>query len=208
MAFLQALYDSIMGRTLSLEKFTNHQNSVLKVFHVACGDCNGCVLELQALMGAAFDLSSSGIVFVDHPSGADLLLITGLLNRPMIPYLERSWEFMTEPKAIVTLGKCANNRHIFKENYTVFAESADGDECILQIDGCPPSPSRIMKNLMNLKVDQNQGKVLYRDSPSSFHSESLEHSPSICENCDSLAESGIDTEYHLKPKSPKDQQPK
>lgn len=196
MVFLQALFDSIMGKTLPLEKFTAREHQIIRIFHVACGDCNGCVLELQALTGAAYDISSSGIMFVDHPKGADLLLITGLLNRPMIPYLEKSWELMPEPKAIITLGMCAVNRHIFDGNYTVFDESSGGEDCILQIEGCPPSPSMIMKKLMNLRIDQDQ-KVNLPSSPLSLsHSESPEHLPLIDENCDNLKESETDTKDH------------
>lgn len=150
MAVLRAIIDSVFGKVKSIDKKTGHTDKILHLFPVPCGDCNGCILEILALRGAAFDITASGLTFVDHPAIANILLITGVLNRPMIPYLEKNWELMPEPKAIVVIGECAINKDVFEENYSVLKESAGGEDCILQIEGCPPAPQQIMEGLISL----------------------------------------------------------
>ncbi len=186
MVFIRAIIDSLTGKLQPLNKFSNQTYQDLRILHIACGDCNGCALELQALKGAAYDIQESGISFVDHPANADLLLISGLLNRTMVPYIEKNWLLMKEPKAIIVMGTCAINHHIFESNYTVCENCVEGHECILEIEGCPPSPQKIMKNLMNLELNQNTGLFLKGCHSSSPQQESSGHQLSNDDNCDNL----------------------
>lgn len=198
--FLQAFLDSLTGRLGSLEPNVRALEEPLRIFLLSCGDCNGCNLEVAALQGAAYDGQAKGILFVNHPVGADILMITGLLNRSMISYVQRSWELMRSPKAIVVVGNCTINNHVFKENYAIFKENVGGEDCVLYIEGCPPTPQYIMEQLMTLKKDQDRFQ-----SVSGFHHESSEHLPSASENCDSLKEAAQDTADPIMPTSPKDQ---
>ncbi|EUK18253.1 NADH-ubiquinone oxidoreductase 20 kDa subunit [Commensalibacter papalotli (ex Servin-Garciduenas et al. 2014)] len=191
MAVIRALFDSVFGKVKPLDKKTGHTDQILHLFAVPCGDCNGCVLEVMALRGAAFDISASGLVFVDHPAIANILLISGVLTRSMIPYLEKNWELMPEPKAIVSIGSCAINQGVFEENYAVLKESTGGEDCILEIEGCPPAPQQIMEGLLGLlglsvQVDLNSRPHHHLSHLSPC--EEPQHLLLINENSDSLKE--------------------
>lgn len=189
MAVIRALFDSIFGKIKPLDQKTGHTDQILHLFPVPCGDCNGCILEITALRGAAFDISASGLAFVDHPAIANILLITGVLTRSMLPYLEKNWELMPEPKAIVTVGACAIDKGVFEENYTVLKETTGGEDCVLQIEGCPPSPQQIMEGLLGLlglRPQQSQSGLPHHSPPS--HDEVPQHPLSANESFDSLGE--------------------
>lgn len=204
MVFFQAFMDSLTGKIKPLEQFVGQTGQNLRIFHISCGDCNGCALEIQALQGAAYDLKKSGICFVNHPAHADVLMITGLLNRTMIPYIEKSWKLIAGSKVIVTVGSCAMNQHFFKSNYAISEENAGGEACILQIPGCPPTPKMIIEYLMNLRKDRNSGLFLNERSPFSSRQELSGHPFLDDGNCDNSKELNTDKERHLMPASPKD----
>ncbi|MDI2090610.1 NADH-quinone oxidoreductase subunit B family protein [Commensalibacter oyaizuii] len=180
MAILRALVDSVFGKIKPLDKTIGSNNQILHLFPVPCGDCNGCILELLALRGGAFDITASGIAFVDHPAIANIMLISGVLTRAMIPYLEKNWALMPEPKAIVTIGFCAIDKGVFEENYAVLKETTGGDDCILQIEGCPPAPQQIMEGLLKLL-----GLPHPDHQPRQPPSQVQQHQPSVGESCDS-----------------------
>lgn len=193
MAVLRALFDSAFGKIKPLEQKMGHTDQILHLFAVPCGDCNGCILEVMALKGAVFNISASGLAFVDHPAIANILLITGVLTRSMIPYLEKNWELMPEPKAIVSIGACAIDKGIFEENYAVLKESTGGEDCVLKIEGCPPAPQQIMEGLLGLLglSLQSQPDLNPRPLPPQNHlspSEELQHPLLTNENSDNLTE--------------------
>lgn len=188
MAVFRALFDSVLGKVKPLDPQKGHTDQILHLFAVPCGDCNGCILEVMALRGAAFDLSASGLIFVDHPAIANILLITGVLTRSMIPYLEKNWELMPEPKAIVSVGSCAINKGVFEENYAVLKESTGGADCILEIEGCPPAPQQIMEGLLGLLGLSHQSDLNPRPQSHPSPSEEPQRLLLINENSDSLKE--------------------
>ncbi|CAK7192019.1 NAD(P)H-quinone oxidoreductase subunit K, chloroplastic [Commensalibacter sp. Nvir] len=150
MSLTKALLHSIFGYVQVLDPLTGAKNIPLNIFPLACGDCGGCILELLALKGAAFNLSSYGFSLVHHLESANALLVTGVLNRSMLPSLEQSWATMREPKAIIMLGACASNKGIFEKNYTILNKAINTHDCILNIEGCPPAPKDIVESIIKL----------------------------------------------------------
>ena len=53
----------------------------LAIRHVNAGSCNGCELELRALLGPLYALERFGLRFVESPRHADVLLVTGPVTR-------------------------------------------------------------------------------------------------------------------------------
>ena len=204
MVFIKSLIDSLTGKIKPVQKFAGQKKQDIHVFHIGCGDCNGCTFELQALNGTAYDIKDAGIKFVGHPADADLLLISGLITRAMLPYIEKSWKLISKSKAIVTIGSCAINRHIFASNYAILDENVGDEECILQIEGCPPLPSTIMDCLMKLK--RNTSSNFYSKSPPPFSSSQELSGHQLLDdgNCDNSTELDSDIKSRLKPRFPKD----
>ena len=122
----------------------------LSIREVDAGSCNGCELEINALNNAFYDIERFGIRFVASPRHADLLLVTGPVTRNMEEALRRTYEAVPNPKWVVAAGDCARDGGCFAGSYAVVGRVADVIPVDLQIDGCPPSPTEILKGLLAL----------------------------------------------------------
>lgn len=50
-----------------------------------CGSCNGCDIEVLSCLTPVYDIERFGIVNVENPMHADILLVTGRVNPPLCP---------------------------------------------------------------------------------------------------------------------------
>jgi len=104
----------------------------MKVYIINTGSCNGCDIELIA---AALDK------ITDDPKEADILVITGGVNRKMRKKLLNICE-QFEGK-IVAVGSCAISGGVFKDSYSTNQGIDDIVPVDFYIPGCPPSPKII-----------------------------------------------------------------
>ncbi|RUT27103.1 NADH-quinone oxidoreductase subunit B [Asaia sp. W19] len=127
----------------------------LTLHPVGGGGCDGCLIEAMALQGAAYDLARHDIRFVDSPLDAELLFVTGVVTRAMLPCLQARWAAMPSPKGIVAIGNCALGSGPFGTNYAVLGgimeAGLDGvRQCDVALKGCPPAPVEILRALLLL----------------------------------------------------------
>jgi Ni,Fe-hydrogenase III small subunit len=122
----------------------------LSIRQVDAGSCNACELEIHALSNAFYDLERFGLRFVASPRHADVLMVTGPVTKNMREALKRTYEATPEPKWVVTIGSCALNGGIFRNSYAVVGGVDDVLPVDLHIDGCPPSPTKILGGLLAL----------------------------------------------------------
>ena len=122
----------------------------LSIRQVDAGSCNACELEIHALSNAFYDLERFGLRFVASPRHADVLMVTGPVTKNMREALKRTYEATPEPKWVVTIGSCALNGGIFRNSYAVVGGVDDVVPVDLHIDGCPPSPTKILGGLLAL----------------------------------------------------------
>lgn len=122
----------------------------LAIRHVNAGSCNGCELELRALLGPLYALERFGLRFVTAPRHADVLLVTGPVTTSMRDALEQAWDAMPEPKWVVAVGDCALDGGVFKGSYAVLNGAGSVLPVDLTISGCPPSPARLLAGLRAL----------------------------------------------------------
>jgi len=119
----------------------------LTLFHIDCGSCNGCELELRLLaatpQGAAQPLAAS-------PRQADALLVTGPVTRNMQEALGFAWDAAAEPKFVIAVGDCAVDGGVFKGSYAVAGGAGSTLPVDLVIRGCPPTPEQILAGLRTL----------------------------------------------------------
>ena len=47
------------------------------IYHLNTGSCNGCDIELLALLGPRYDVERFGVKFVGSPRHADIIVVTG-----------------------------------------------------------------------------------------------------------------------------------
>ncbi|MBS0246231.1 MAG: NADH-quinone oxidoreductase subunit NuoB [Proteobacteria bacterium] len=131
----------------------------LSIRHVDAGSCNGCELELHALSNAFYDLERFGLRFVASPRHADVLTVTGPVTRNMREALLRTYDAMPDPKWVLAIGGCARGGGLFAGSYAVVGGVSDVIPVDLHIDGCPPSPTALLRGLLALLQRQDGSAV-------------------------------------------------
>lgn len=119
----------------------------LCIRHVDAGSCNGCELEIHALTNPYYNLEGVGIKFVASPRHADMLLVTGPVSKNMVSALKRVYEATPEPKLVVAVGDCGKGCGIFSPSYAVCGKVADVIPVDVEVPGCPPSPTSLLKGI-------------------------------------------------------------
>ncbi len=122
----------------------------LSIRQVDAGSCNGCELEIHALSNAFYDLERFGLRFVASPRHADVLLVTGPVTRNMREALERTHAATPGPKWVVACGDCAAGGGLFAGGYACMGGVGEVLPVDLTIQGCPPSPTALLKGLLAL----------------------------------------------------------
>jgi Ni,Fe-hydrogenase III small subunit len=122
----------------------------LSIREVDAGSCNGCELEIHALNNAFYDLERFGLRFVASPRHADVLLVTGPVTKNMREALERTYAATPNPKWVVAAGDCAAGCGAFNGSYACVGAVASVIPVDLQITGCPPNPTALLRGLLAL----------------------------------------------------------
>jgi Ni,Fe-hydrogenase III small subunit len=122
----------------------------LAIRHVDAGSCNGCELEIQALLNPFYDLERFGFRFVASPRHADVLLVTGPVTKNMAEALERTYAATPDPKWVVAIGDCARDGGMFKGSYACLGGVSSVIPVHLHVRGCPPSPRALLEGLLAL----------------------------------------------------------
>lgn len=120
----------------------------IHVRHIDCGSDGSEEWEIQALWNPYYDIQRLGFFLTNAPRHADVLLVTGGVTVPMRSPLERTWEVMPEPKALVAVGTDACSGGLAAGSTQI----AGGVDQVLPVDvyvpGSPPPPIAIMHGLL------------------------------------------------------------
>ena len=68
------------------------RKSSIHVCIVNCGGCNGCDVEIVALLSPRYDLEQYGIYVHNNPREADVLLLTGAVTEQWVTNLKRVYD--------------------------------------------------------------------------------------------------------------------
>ena len=120
------------------------------VFHMNCGGCNACDIEVIAALMPRYDIERFGILLVGSPRHADVMIGTGTVTRQIAPRFKRLYEQMPEPKFVMAVGNCAISGGVFAGCYNVL----EGLDKVVPVDiyipGCPPKPEAIIDGVAKL----------------------------------------------------------
>jgi len=120
------------------------------LLHFNTGACNGCDIEVVALLTPRYDVERFGVKLEPSPRHADILVVTGPVTKQCEPRLKMIYQQMPAPKFVVAVGACACSGGIFQECYNI---SRRLDEIIpvdVFIPGCPPKPEAIVQGVAKL----------------------------------------------------------
>jgi Ni,Fe-hydrogenase III small subunit/ferredoxin len=115
--------------------------------HVDAGSDGAEEWEIYALGNPYYDMQRLGLYFTLSPRHADVLLVTGGVTSALRAPLERAFEVMPAPKAVVAVGTDACSG-----GFAGDGETAGGVDRVLPVDvyvpGSPPSPIAILHGLL------------------------------------------------------------
>ena len=132
---LQQTILSTLGRALAIRQ-------------VDAGSCNGCELEIHALLNPMYNIEGLGIRFVASPRHADMLLVTGPVSRHMAVALQRTYDATPDPKLVVAVGNCGCTGGIFGESYASLGRVSNVIPVDVEIPGCPPTPAALLAGIL------------------------------------------------------------
>lgn len=138
----------------ALDQFTNSLNwSRAKSLwyypvHTGC-----CADELLESLGCRYDLERFGCVAQMDPGQADLLIVSGAINRKLSPRLRDLYRAMPAPRYVLAIGACACRGGAFgqKPNDAGVVSVEEIIPVDVFVPGCPPRPEAIMNGLIALQ---------------------------------------------------------
>jgi len=129
----------------------------LWLFHYGGASCNNCDIEILDCLTPRYDVERFGIKLVGSIRHADVLLVTGSINKKDKERLLEIYKQAPKPILVVAMGACGCTGGIFAEGNT-FAGPVDK---IIPVDayipGCPPKPEAILAGIIKL-VNRSNGK--------------------------------------------------
>ena len=117
------------------------------LFHINSGSCNGCDIELVAVLTPRYDVERLGFKLAGSPRQADIVVVTGPVTRQSLERVLRTIDQVPEPRCIVTMGSCPQSGNVFKGSYSVWAPLSQYVHVDVDIAGCAPKPEAIIDGL-------------------------------------------------------------
>jgi membrane-bound hydrogenase subunit mbhJ len=122
----------------------------LWVFHVSGSPCNNCDIEILDLLTPKFDVERLGIKLVGSIRHADVLLMTGVVNKKIAPKIKKLYEQAPKPIFVVAVGSCPASTITFKKSYNRVENIEDVIPIDMYIPGCPPKPEAMIEGVAKL----------------------------------------------------------
>jgi ech hydrogenase subunit C len=118
------------------------------ILHFDNSSCNGCDIEVLACLTPLYDIERFGMVNMGNPKHADVLLITGPVNRRTARVLKNLYEQMPDPKVVLSVGTCSISGGVFHKCYNILG----GVDKVLPVDvyvpGCAVKPEGIIDGVV------------------------------------------------------------
>ena len=118
------------------------------VFHLGASACNNCDIEILDTLTPKFDIERFGMVLCGSPRHADVLLVSGIVNRQSIAQFKRAYDQVPKPKLVVAVGVCACTANMFRDSYNFVKPMDEIIPVDVYVPGCPPKPEAIIAGII------------------------------------------------------------
>lgn len=118
------------------------------IYHVNTGSCNGCDIELLALLGPRYDVERFGVKLSGTPKHADIVIITGPITTQSRDRMLRVLSQVPEPKVVMSIGTCPLSCNVFKGSYSIDGPLDKWTKVDVAVGGCAPKPEAIIEGLL------------------------------------------------------------
>jgi ech hydrogenase subunit C len=133
------------------------------IFHYDGSSCNGCDIEVLACLMPMYDVERFGVINTGNPKHADILLITGVINRQNQGVVRTIYQQMGDPKVVIAIGTCATSGHFFAECYNTLGGVDTTIPVDVYIPGCAARPEAIIDSVIEaLGILEEKRKNLRR----------------------------------------------
>jgi ech hydrogenase subunit C len=133
------------------------------IFHYDGSSCNGCDIEVLACLMPMYDVERFGVINTGNPKHADILLITGVINRQNQAVVRTIYQQMGDPKVVIAIGTCATSGHFFAECYNTLGGVDTTIPVDVYIPGCAARPEAIIDSVIEaLGILEEKRKNLRR----------------------------------------------
>jgi len=129
------------------------------VYVLNAGSCNGCDIEIGAVLSPRYDLEQIGALRQGSPKHADILLITGPLTLRSAEAVRSIYAQIPEPKAVVAIGSCPATGNVFAGSPTVEGGVLNAVPVDVFVPGCPPRPQAILAGVQEAARLLAEGKT-------------------------------------------------
>ena len=120
------------------------------ILHFNSGGCNGCDIEVLAVLTPRFDVERFGILLKGSPRHADVIVVTGPVTRQAAARLKRIYEQVPDPKFVLAVGACTLSGGAFQDCYNVLKGVDKVVPVVVYVPGCPPRPDAIIHGVAQL----------------------------------------------------------
>ena len=114
------------------------------IMHFDNSSCNGCDIEVLACLTPLYDVERFGMVNMGNPKHADIMVVTGPVNRRTARVLRNLYDQIPSPKMVLAVGTCATSGGVFHKCYNVLG----GVDKVIPVDayvpGCAVKPEAII----------------------------------------------------------------
>ena len=117
------------------------------LFHINAGSCNGCDIELVAVLTPRYDAERLGFKLAGTPRQADIVVVTGPITKQSLPRVLRAISQVPEPRCIVTMGSCPQSGSVFRGSYSVCGPLSKYVHVDVDVAGCTPKPEAVIEGL-------------------------------------------------------------
>ncbi len=122
----------------------------LWVFHVSASPCNNCDIEILDLLTPRYDVERFGIKLVGSVRHADVILLSGIVNNKVAPFVKKIIEQAPKPVFVVGIGTCPASGCCFKQSHNCDHEARKEIPIDMFIPGCPPAPEAMIAGIAKL----------------------------------------------------------
>jgi len=118
------------------------------VYHLAASACNNCDIELLDALTPKHDVERFGITLVGSPRHADIVVVSGIVNRQSIERFKRTYDQVPKPNLVVAIGVCACSANMFRDSYNFVKPMDEIIPVDVYVPGCPPKPEAIIAGIV------------------------------------------------------------